>query len=147
MSLDHPTLYRSIRNETISCSYLASLAFLRFRDNLWVGQTPSQEATPKASEGLPAEQSYRLQAGDTIEIRLFYNSELNEKVQIRPDGFISMGLIGQVQAANHTVPELTSELEKRYTPIVKTPAVLVQVLGFANRKAFVGGEVIRPGLN
>ena len=29
---------------------------------------------------------------------------------------------------------------------MKTPAVLVQVIGFANRKAFVGGEVTRPGL-
>ena len=130
----------------ISCSYLASWLFFGFVTTVGWGQTPSQESTPKASEGLPAEQTYRLQAGDTIEIRLFYNSELNEKVQIRPDGFISMGLIGQVQAANRTVPELTSELEKRYTTIVKTPAVLVQVLGFVNRKAFVGGEVVRPGL-
>jgi polysaccharide export outer membrane protein len=109
-------------------------------------QTAQEPASTAPSEGLPAEQTYRLQAGDTIEIRLFYNSELNEKVQIRPDGFISMGLIGQVLAANRTVPELTSELEKRYKPIVKNPSVLVQVLGFANRKAFVGGEVIRPGL-
>lgn len=81
-----------------------------------------------------------------IEIRLFYNAELNEKVQIRPDGYISMGLIGQVMAANRTVPELTSQLEKRYEPIVKNPSVLVQVIGYANRKIFVGGEVLRPGL-
>ena len=91
-----------------SCSYLVSWLLFSYLTSIASAQTPSAGPTPTASEGLPAEQSYRLQAGDMIEIRLFYNPELNEKVQIRPDGFISMGLIGQVQAANHTVPELTS---------------------------------------
>lgn len=109
-------------------------------------QVPSPESSSPPVPGPPAEQAYRLQAGDLIEIRLFYNSELNEKVQIRPEGYISMGLIGQVLASNRTVPELTSELEKRYAPIVKNPSVLVQVIGYANRKIFVGGEVVRPGL-
>jgi polysaccharide biosynthesis/export protein PslD len=127
--------------------HLMFLLFFSLAMSVAPAQQPAQEpASATPSEGLPAEQTYHLQAGDSIEIRLFYNSELNEKVQIRPDGFISMGLIGQVLAANRTVPELTSELEKRYAPIVKNPSVLVQVIGFANRKAFVGGEVVRPGL-
>jgi protein involved in polysaccharide export with SLBB domain len=92
------------------------------------------------------EEQYRLEAGDTIEIRFYYTPELNDRIQIRPDGHISLGLTGQVLAAGKTVPELVTHLEGRYSKTLKNPAISVQVVGFANRKIFVGGEVVRPGL-
>jgi protein involved in polysaccharide export with SLBB domain len=91
-------------------------------------------------------QPYRLEAGDAVEVRFFYTPELNDKFQIRPDGKTSLGLIGEVTAAGKTIPELTKELEKRYVGQLKNPSISVQVLSFANRKVFVGGEVVRPGL-
>ena len=92
------------------------------------------------------EAPYRLEAGDTVEIRFFYTPELNDKMQIRPDGKISLGLIGEVTAAGKTIEELTKQLEQRYTGQLKNPSIAVQVASFANRKVFVGGEVARPGL-
>ena len=92
------------------------------------------------------EEPYRLETGDLIEVRFFYTPDLNDKIQIRPDGRITLGLIGEVMVAGRTVGELTSYLQKRYAEQLKDPAIAVQVLSFANRKVFVGGEVVRPGL-
>lgn len=94
----------------------------------------------------PAPGAYQLQAGDTIDIRFFYNEELNESAQIRPDGLISMPLVGDVRAAGHSAASMAADLAARYKDIVKQPNVTVQIRNFANRRIFVGGEVARPGV-
>lgn len=96
--------------------------------------------------GSPSPPAYRLEAGDQIEIRFFYNPELNEKVDIRPDGKISMPLVGQVQAAGETVESLTARLTGLYKPILKQAELTVQVRSFVGRKFIVGGDVQRPGV-
>ena len=106
-----------------------------------------QAITPPASVPVPAvDNTYRLEAGDGIEIRFFFNPELNERVDIRPDGQIAMPMIGQVQAAGITVEQLTGKLAEAYKGIVKQPAVTVQVRSYANRRFFVGGEVGHAGV-
>lgn len=90
--------------------------------------------------------AYRLEAGDQIEIRFFYNPELNEKVDIRPDGRISMPLVGQILAAGETVESLTTHLTGLYKPILKQAELTVQVRSFVGRKFIVGGDVQRPGV-
>lgn len=94
---------------------------------------------------LSAQEPYRLVSGDVIEFKYFYNPELNETVQIRPDGRVSFPLLGEIQLAGKTIAEATDELKKLYTPILKTPVVNMNVRQFAAQKVFVGGEVLRPG--
>ena len=101
--------------------------------------------TERETVGRDAE-PYRLESGDSLEIRFFYNPELNERVQIRPDGRISMGLIGEIPVAGLTIGDLTRQLVERYQKIIKQPSVSIQVTGYANRKIFVGGEVERAGV-
>lgn len=88
---------------------------------------------------------YRLEAGDDIEIKFHYNPELNERVIIRPDGRIAMPLIGELQVTGMAPEELSQALEKKFAPEVRTPKVVVQIRSFANRRIFVGGEVLHPG--
>jgi protein involved in polysaccharide export with SLBB domain len=88
--------------------------------------------------------SYRLSADDTIEIKFLQNPELNEIVQIRPDGRISMPLVGELLVAGATVAELATRLSTAYQDILRAPSVTIQVRNFANRRVFVGGEVNRP---
>jgi len=92
----------------------------------------------------PAAQ-YLLSAGDVIELQFFYNPELNQKVQIRPDGRISLPLIGEVELAHKSVPAAIKELEAGYANDLTTPAINLQIASYANQKVYVGGEVLRPG--
>lgn len=89
---------------------------------------------------------YRLNPGDSIEIRLFFNPELNEKVQIRPDGRVSLQLIGDMPLSGLTVRDAAALLNRAYLKEVLTPQVSVQVRGFGAQKVFVTGEVQRPGV-
>jgi protein involved in polysaccharide export with SLBB domain len=99
-----------------------------------------------ASPALSQTEPYRLQAGDVIELRLFFNPELNEQVQIRPDGRISLQLLGEVAVAGKSITEAVSMLEARYAKEIQTPRLTIQVRAFAGQRIFVTGEVERPGV-
>ncbi len=92
------------------------------------------------------ETAYQLAAGDTVNIQFFYNSEFNTKATIRPDGKISMPLVGEIAVANLSVDELTQRLTDLYRATIRQASITIQVDTFANRRIFVGGEVARPGM-
>jgi len=92
------------------------------------------------------EQEYRIQAGDGLEVKFFYNPELNEQIIVRPDGRISLQLIGDLMAAGLTPAELTSLLVEKYSPELAQPKITIFLRSFAGNKVFVDGEVNGPGL-
>ncbi len=100
------------------------------------GTNPSQS---------PAKE-YRIQVGDLLDIKFFYNPELNEQVTVRPDGRISLMLATEVMAAGVTPGELTEQLRKKYATVIKTPEIAVIVRSFNAQRVYVDGEVGRPGV-
>ncbi len=90
--------------------------------------------------------AYVLGVGDEIAVTFFYKDRLNDEVTIRPDGKISLQLIGDVKAAGLTPKELESELVRKYNAKIESPELVVIVKGFAAEKVYIGGEVARPGL-
>ena len=113
-----------------------------------------QSAVIKGGVELPATtypqklpQDYHLVAGDVIDIRLFYNPELNEQqIAIRPDGRVELQLIGDFEMAGKTPQQASRELELAYLKVLRTPSVTIQVRNYAMNRIFVMGEVPRPGL-
>ncbi|RJP96265.1 MAG: sugar transporter [Desulfobacteraceae bacterium] len=98
---------------------------------------------------LKPESEIRLTPGDTIAIKFPYTTQLNdinETHTILPDGTITMALVGQVLAAGKTPAELQNELVKRHAGQLQNPVITVSVTSLFERKVYVGGEVIRPGL-
>jgi len=89
---------------------------------------------------------YRLQPGDELDIRFYYNPELNTSVLIRPDGRISLPLANEVQAAGLTPAGLTQQLRSSYERELRRPEISVIVRSFNSQKVFVGGEVASPGV-
>ena len=99
-------------------------------------------------EGQPpttAPPPYVLQVGDQIAIRFYQNPDLNEDEAVRPDGMISLQLIGDLPAAGHTPAELASMITQRYTGELANPRVTVIVRQFGGQRVYVGGEVLRQG--
>lgn len=103
-------------------------------------------AKPDASLSQAATEAYRLEPGDTIEARFFFNPELNDTVQIRPDGRISMQLVGELELGGKTIAQAVSTVQDAYAHELQTPRVTLQVRSFAGRKVYVTGEVNRPGV-
>ena len=93
---------------------------------------PPPSITLQAPEQQPPA-AYALQVGDQLSVRFYFNTELNEEVIIRPDGRISLQLIGDVQAAGRSPEELAADITQRYTGELANPKVTVIVRQFGSR--------------
>jgi len=89
---------------------------------------------------------YRIRPGDELEIKFFYNPEVNGRVTVRPDGKIRLQLIDEVEAAGLTPSQLDKLLTEKYARALKQPVLTVIVRTFAGQKVYVGGEVNNQGL-
>jgi len=94
----------------------------------------------------PSLQPYVIQPGDELNIRFFYNPELDETVIVRPDGMITLQLIDDVKVAGLSPSELDEVLTKKYSKDLRKPVLSVIVRTFTAQRVFVGGEVVQPGL-
>lgn len=91
-----------------------------------------------------ADLSYMIEPGDELDVRFFYNPELNEQVTVRPDGAISLPLVGQIRAAGRSVDDLEAGLRQRYAGELRQANITVIVRGFAGQRVYVDGEVGQP---
>ena len=98
---------------------------------------------PPAETAKPLER-YLLGRSDQLAVKFFYTPELNEEVVVRPDGQISLQLVGDVPAAGRTPSEVAEHLRRLYQPLVQVRDVAVIVKLSASAKAYVGGEVYQP---
>ena len=87
-----------------------------------------------------------LEAGDVVEIKFFYTPELNETQTVRPDGKIALQLIGEMEVEGKTPADVRAELLDKYAPYLKDPEIAVIVRSLFNRRVFVGGQVMTPGI-
>jgi len=92
-----------------------------------------------------APNAYAIGIGDVLEISVWKNPDLTTTVPVRPDGRISVPLLGDVQAAGMTPLALKQALTDGYKEYVTAPGVSVVVKEIHSRKIFVTGEVAHPG--
>ncbi len=101
--------------------------------------------TENPSEAPPQPPPYALEVGDQIDIKLFYHPEMNETAMIRPDGGISLQLVGEIPARGSTPEDLAKMLADRYTGVgLRNPVVTVMLRKSAGQRVYVGGEVNTP---
>lgn len=104
---------------------------------------PGPDMAP-ALYAAPVLDEYQLQIGDQLSIRSYYDSYLNQDVTIRPDGRISVILLGEIPTAGLTPEQLQNLLATRYTAILDSPDIAVIVKQTADSQVFIGGEVASP---
>ena len=114
-------------------------------------QTPGAPAAPeKPAVGTSAPQaasSYRISAGDELEIYVWGEERLQRKVKVLPDGTIAFPLVGQIKVQGYLPSEveaaITSGLSAQYVGAV--PQVTVSVVAPAGMQFSVMGRVKAPG--
>ena len=103
----------------------------------------SAQVVVRTEEDAP--NAYAIGIGDVVEISVWKNPELTTTVPVRPDGRISVPLLGDLQAAGMTPLALRQTLTERYKEFVTAPGVSVVIKEINSRKVFVTGEVATPG--
>ena len=88
---------------------------------------------------------YRLGPGDKLRIEVYKDQQLSQSVQVRPDGKITLPLIGDVEATGHTPIEMRDTIATSLKEYVTNPTVTVIVVEALASKVYVMGEVTHPG--
>jgi polysaccharide export outer membrane protein len=77
---------------------------------------------------------YRIGVDDTIQINVWKNPELSLSVPVRPDGKVSMPLIGDVYAAGFAPEQVAENIEDRLSKYIRNPNVTVIVTGLQSHE-------------
>jgi polysaccharide export outer membrane protein len=88
---------------------------------------------------------YRIGVDDVLNISVWQEPDLSRTVPVRPDGKISLPLLGDVTAAGKTAMELQGELKLGLAKFVRNPELTVIVADIRSRRINVIGQVAKPG--
>ena len=88
---------------------------------------------------------FKLSKEDVVEVSVWKEPELSRTVPIRPDGKITLPLIGDVEAEGLRPQDLEANVQKALTGLVRDPRVTVIVHDVNGAKVYVAGQVAHPG--
>lgn len=111
-----------------------------------VAALPAPDST-SANGAYSGASDYRIGAQDLLNISVFGVEELNKDVRVNSNGQISLPLVGTVMAGGRTIPELESDLAKKYAAgYLQNPQVTVFVKEFTSQRITLEGAVAKPGI-
>jgi polysaccharide export outer membrane protein len=89
---------------------------------------------------------YRIGPGDSLRVVVWKHEELSTQVAVRPDGAISLPLVGDVPATGRSASEIAGDVQTRLHRFYQDdPPVTVQVTEVKSYKIYIVGEVNKPG--
>jgi polysaccharide export outer membrane protein len=107
-----------------------------------IGPLIAEETAAEVGAG----STYLINSGDILEIFVWNEDELRREVIVRPDGFISLPLAGQIAAGGKTPDQLEAAVAEALGKYLKdVPHVTASVIQLSGYKIYVLGKVNRPG--
>jgi polysaccharide export outer membrane protein len=107
------------------------------------GTTPRPDPANAGAAVVPGD--YHLAIGDKLRVEVYKDDQLSQSVQIRPDGKITLPLLGDIVAAGQTPTGLRDSLATALREYITNPVVTVIVVEATPATVFVMGEVTLPG--
>src|SRR5687768_11667408 len=132
----------SITSTTLAVLLCASAAHAQVSRP--AGRTPSPVGTTGAASTTA---DYRLVPGDKLRIQVYKDDKLSQDLQVRPDGKITLPLVGDLSASGRTSTELRDAIARSLTEYGShsNPVVTVIVVETVPPTIYVMGEVRNPG--
>lgn len=106
--------------------------------------TPLSESFEEKSS-LTVTADYIIGPEDVLDITVWKNADLSKTVQVRPDGRVSLPLVGDVPAVGKTSTQLTNEISDKLKAYMENPTVSIVVKEVNSYAIYVLGEVAKPG--
>lgn len=111
--------------------------------------TPSAPQSPNGTETRARTSSaaadYRLTPGDKLRVEVYKDAQLSQSLQVRPDGKVTLPLLGDIVAADLTPIQLRDRITNSLKEYVQNPVVTVIVVEASPAMVYVMGEVAQPG--
>ncbi len=111
-----------------------------------VAPPPDEPKDPGA--GLPAPvdpKTFRIGAQDVLKITVWREQDLGGMVGVRPDGMVTLNLLGEIPVIGLTPLEFQSKLKEKYADLVNNPIVTVEVMSVRSKYYYVTGNVGHGG--
>jgi polysaccharide export outer membrane protein len=103
-------------------------------------------SAPAANTGGPIDpERYVIGAEDSLQITVWKEPTLSGTIPVRPDGMISLVLVGDLRAAGLTPMALSTDISQKLKKYIQDPVVTVVVLGVNSQRIFTVGEVNKVG--
>jgi polysaccharide biosynthesis/export protein len=100
----------------------------------------------EAARDDPRGRPYVIGVADVVRVAVWKDPNLSSDVVVRPDGTVTLPLVGEVVASGRTVRALQAEVEKRLSTFAKDTVVTVSVTEVNSYHFTVTGNVEHPGL-
>jgi polysaccharide biosynthesis/export protein len=107
--------------------------------------TPAAATPAPRTAAAAMSPDYKIVAGDKLNIQVYKDNQLSQALQVRPDGKITLPLIGDVRAEGRTATELRDSLVESLKEYNNNPVVTVIVTETVPPVFYVMGEVNAPG--
>jgi polysaccharide export outer membrane protein len=115
-------------------------------DKITTGKAaPDKDAKAAPANAPTPDPEYIVGEGDVLHIDVWQEAEVSQNVVVRPDGNISMPLINEVRVSGMTPLEIQGLVAEKLKSFVNQPKVTVTVTEVRSKRAFISGEVTRPG--
>jgi len=105
----------------------------------------SSATDQRSSAAISDDPDYAIGPGDVLNVNVWKEPEVSGTVPVRPDGKVSLPLLGDVSAAGVTPTELAATITDRLRRYMTNPRVTVIVTATNSRRIYLIGEVVRPG--
>lgn len=127
----------------IASVVLATCCFAQSTSSQYRSVGPHTDSPSLAPSPVPKE--YVIGSEDVLAINVWKEPEISRTVPVRPDGKITLPLVGDVQASGLTPEKLEATLREGLKAYVESPEVTVIVQEVKSLKFNIVGEVSRPG--
>jgi polysaccharide export outer membrane protein len=102
-------------------------------------------ALSSLSSGISAQETYRLNPGDVLQISVWNEDALQQEVMVLPDGSISFPLVGILNVTNKTPGQVQKEIKQRLSALIPDPEINLMVSAVEGNNIFIIGKVLQPG--
>jgi polysaccharide export outer membrane protein len=118
--------------------------------SLAVAQDAGNPAAATAAKPVPSAtgvrpDSYVIGAEDVLSVYVWKEPDMSKTVPVRPDGMISLPLVGEIKASGYTPVQLQEVLAEAMKKLISDPQVTVVVEKVSSLSFNIVGEIGRPG--
>ncbi len=124
---------------------LASAIFCQAQDGAPAGQPPAPDAAKPPAPAMALTDSYVIGLSDVIIVTVLKEPTLSGSLLVRPDGMISMPLLGDVKASDKTPLQLADDIAAKLRKFIQDPNVTVVLSQMNSKKVYLIGEVGKTG--
>jgi polysaccharide export outer membrane protein len=106
-------------------------------------ETPAKQ--PDSNKAAPVDPSYIIGPTDILEIQVWKEPDFSRKALVRPDGMITVPLVGDLHVAGMTTMALKELLTDKLKDFIDSPEITVILVESHSKNFYIIGKVARPG--